>query len=249
VDCADASDLSTHGGDGRGEFDEYPVGCVIGGFDYVIGNVIDNASYDEILLALRKWQYGKTMRIKRYICQLTGVGTLLFGFVLCSSVISQSINLKCFKPQVNQNRFCTYGAGIFPTTSRVSCTDVPLNSVICEEIRVSSVHPSLKDSYILVNPTGTYILMAAPPGNSKGVRIPHLVIVNYKTKAQLPFTNRHFISQAGIESLKKEFGLFLKKPEKKPFEMNAEMEGSSFVSIPLLVVFVVTSLRRCATFS
>jgi hypothetical protein len=181
------------------------------------------------------------MRIKHYICQLTGLGMLLFGFVLCSG-IPQSINLKCFKSQVNQNQFCTYGNDIFATTSRVRCSDVPLNSVICEETRVSSVHPSLKDSYILVNPTGTYIQTYAPRADPKGTRIPHLVIVNYKTKDRLTVSNYGSTSQAGIESLKQEFDLFLKKPDQKPFQINTEEPGSSIVSIPLLVIFVVTSL-------
>ncbi len=181
------------------------------------------------------------MTIKRYFCQLTGVGMLSFGFALCS-VIHQSISLKCFRLPVNQNRFCTYDDGFFPATSRVNCSDVPLSSVICEEIRVSSVHPSLKRSSVLVNPTGTYIQTYAPRSDPKGARIPHLVIVNYKTKDRLTVSNYGSTSQAGIESLKQEFDLFLKKLEQKPFEMNAEMGGSSFVSIPLLVLFVVTSL-------
>jgi hypothetical protein len=181
------------------------------------------------------------MRTKRYICQLTGVGMLLFGFVLCSG-IPQSINLKCFKPQVNQSKFCTYGNDILATTSRVRCSDVPLSSVICEKMRVSSVHPSLKDSYILVNPTGTYIQTYAPRADPKGARIPHLVIVNYKTKDKLIVSNYGSTSQAGIESLKQEFDLFLKKPDQKPFQVNTEESGSSIVSIPLLIMFVVTSL-------
>jgi hypothetical protein len=178
------------------------------------------------------------MSTKRVICQLAGVGALLLGFGL-SAGIDQSMYIKCFKPPANQKRFCHYGIGIFPTTSRNRCSDEQVLNVICEETEVSFLHPSLKDSRILVDPTGTYIQKATLPGRSKGARVPRLVIVNYRTKDLTYLDNYSERSQDEIEFLKKEFDLFLKNPDQKPFQMSEEKPYPLAGAIPLAVVSVV----------
>jgi hypothetical protein len=179
------------------------------------------------------------IQLKRFR-QLVSVGILLTGFLFVISLPSH-IQIKCSKLEVKQNKFCTYGIGMFPSLSRTNCFMTEINSVVCETINYS-LYPKLKSSFLLVDPTGSYTGKSNVFSNSKSAPRPNLVLVNYRKKTQIPIPNYSFRDQNEINLLKKDFDTFLKNPNKKTYQIDEEIPGTWILVVPFGGIVVLVSV-------
>jgi hypothetical protein len=158
------------------------------------------------------------------------------------SMVSQSLQFKCIKTGTKQHKICNYGIFIFPSVSRSRCSPKEIAHVICEKTSFSILHSSLKYSNTLADPTGAYIQIGAISSGEKR-KVPNLVIANYHSETRMVVVNHTGKSQEEIESLKKEFDIFLKNPSKMSFQINEQVLFPWLDAMPVSILSLVASIE------
>jgi hypothetical protein len=172
--------------------------------------------------------------------QSLSVVILLTGCLFVSTLPSR-MQVKCSKLEKPQNRLCTYGIWDFPWVSRRNCFNAKIDQVSCEQVRYS-LNPAFKQSTILGDPTGSYIGKSTVLSSTTSSPRPHLVIVNYRKRSQLPISNYTFRSQAEVDFLKKDFDAFLRNPDRKSYQIEEKIPGGWILAVPFGGIFALVSL-------
>jgi hypothetical protein len=159
-----------------------------------------------------------------YFC--ASIGTLLVGAYFVSVCPNGEEVLKCVKLEAPKTRFCTYGMNGWSWMSRNDCFSINADEAICEKL-VPALHPALNLSYALADPTGSYV---GKYGRQKAYGS-YLIMVNYRSKANMTMLRNQYTSKEQAEAVKKDFDMFLKNPKRKSYELRDTNLGDWGIAI------------------